>query len=123
MALGLALCGLERLPLPTPGLHVEFGAILVTDYGHSGGTSYFTYTLSDDTFKVDRGGHEWTREVGGDSYTSMDWIIDIDGNRQVVGHCEPVEWEQAVDDLLVEGGLCIENLSTINAEDLRPDED
>ena len=73
VGLGHALHALNRMPEFTPGVAVEFGVVLRQDFEYSGGMRYLYFKIYEDVFKISRGGSEWDKHVGSDSFSEPGW--------------------------------------------------
>jgi hypothetical protein len=57
-------------------------------YEDSGGSRTYSALVSPDLFELDSGGHEWTRETGGDSWSGPRLAVEGDGTHQEHGDIE-----------------------------------
>ena len=77
VGLGHALHALKRMPDTTRGVDVEFGVVLRQDFESSGGMRYLYFKIYEDIFEISRGGSEWDKHVGSDSFSEPGWQIEI----------------------------------------------
>ena len=102
--LGHALYALKRLPDTTPGAYVEFGVAFRQDFEYSGGMRYVTFIICEFAFEISRGGSEWDKHVGSDSFSEPGWRIEIGaGARRECFH-KLADLEEAVQEYLNLGG-------------------
>ena len=73
-----ALAALDRLPKPTPGLHVEYGVCYRTD----GGMRCVEFLVSDWALGISPGGSDYDDATGGDSFSEPGWRVEVDGYRE-----------------------------------------
>lgn len=86
--LGKLLHGLQRLPRATPGIYIEV-TIGSNTPDH---ISYQSITLSDSVFELASGGSEYTPNVGSDSYTSFQFLVEVGGFRENIEVAEVYNW-------------------------------
>lgn len=102
--IGHALYALERLPLVTPGVHVQFGIVIhykseVSSPNNPKKTitlsdmEYIHFFISEDEFEISRGGST-DCGAGHDSYSLPGWYIGLDGSRRT--HCQLYDIEDAI---------------------------
>jgi hypothetical protein len=72
------LFALERLPYASPGVSVDLS---ILERGE-GGSSYVSVELTDQVFRLSRGGSEYTPGVGSDSYVNTDVQLETGGFRE-----------------------------------------
>lgn len=81
IGLGNALYALERLPLVTPGVLSEFGCVYRNGNEDFSSMRYVSFLISDTEFIVSRGGSDFEKELGSDSFSDPGWEIELDGYR------------------------------------------
>lgn len=81
IGLGNALYALERLPLVTPGVLSEFEVVYRHGDEDSNSMRYVSFLISDSSFTVSKGGSDFEKEVGSDSFTDPGWDVGLDGYR------------------------------------------
>lgn len=72
-----ALFALERLPRPTPGVSIGLGVI----YEYNRESTYCDFYISEDEFRLSSGGYAYDEHVGGDSYSSTLFEMEMSGFR------------------------------------------
>jgi len=86
--LGKLLHGLQRLPLPTPGINIS-----VTIGSRTGENLFYqSVELSESSFELSSGGAEYTPGVGSDSHTSFSFLVEVGGFRDNCMFTEIEDW-------------------------------
>ena len=98
LGLQRAVSALQRFPSVTPGVHVECSLSLRGGDENAGEMRFWAFCLSDAEFEVSSGGHVYTRDVGGDTYTNFDFYINKSGGRACDG--DPVHWVEELEDAM-----------------------
>ena len=75
VGLGHALYALNRLPLTTPGVFVEFGVMYSFRNEDTGGRRYIEFAIEENVFRITLGGNEWDKRFGHDNYSRDGWYI------------------------------------------------
>ena len=85
--LGKLLHGLQRLPLPTPGIDICVSIRGETDFG----SSYQSVRLAESSFELLSGGAEYG-PAGSDSYTGFSFLVEVGGFRDDRMLVEVEDW-------------------------------
>lgn len=72
------LFALERLPYATPGVSMDVGIMERVD----GNLSYVSVEIDDGVFRLSTGGHVYSPDVGGDSYSETYFHLETGGFRE-----------------------------------------
>jgi hypothetical protein len=86
--LGKLLQGLQRLPLPTSGVNIT---VSICSTGPSG-SSYQSLLLSESMFEASSGGSDYSPNVGSDSYTTFNFLVEVGGYRENVSYTDIEDW-------------------------------
>ncbi len=79
VGLGHALYALRRLPNSTKGINCEFGIYYENGTSEFRESKYIDFRILEDTFQIISGGHVHDAQIGGDSYSDPEWVIEIGG--------------------------------------------
>lgn len=85
IGLGNALYALERLPITTPGVYVEFSIEYRNGTEQYSEMKYVNFSITENEFQVSVGGSVYDSEIGSDSYTELDYLIGFEGYRLTEG--------------------------------------
>jgi len=88
VGLGKLLHGLQRLPLSTPGVDITVTIANRT----SEDLFYQSVHLSESSFELSSGGAQYTPDVGSDSYTSFNFLVEAGGFRDSTTVTEVEDW-------------------------------
>jgi hypothetical protein len=102
IGLGNALYALNRLPLITPGALSEFGIAYRAGTKEFREMRYITFSISEYTFGISKGGSVYEARVGSDSFSDPGWFIDAGGYRNA--ECELYDIEDSITEYLNLGG-------------------
>ena len=80
VGIGHGLHALERLPSVTDGVNCQFGISYRAGSEGISEMQYCIFRLTEDEFEISVGGSTYDSSVGSDSYSSVDWSFDLDGD-------------------------------------------
>jgi hypothetical protein len=78
----------DSLPDQEPTEFLKLTLTLTARYQDSGGSRTYSVLVSPDLFELDLGGHEWTKEAGGDAWSGPRLVVEADGTHQETGEIE-----------------------------------
>lgn len=82
---------LERLPLVTPGVLVEFSLIYRAGTDAHSYMKYINFRIYESEFEISRGGTVFDSSVGSDCFSEPGWLVNIHGYRET--ECDVFEIE------------------------------
>jgi hypothetical protein len=77
-----AIDALEKLPDITPDIFIIFGVYYRVADEDWGEMRHIDFTVSEDSFRISIGGSVYSKDVGGDSFSSPGWTIETGGYRE-----------------------------------------
>jgi hypothetical protein len=97
----------NSMPDQEPTEPLKLTLSLSARYEDSGGSRTYSVLVSPDLFELYLGGHEWTREAGGDAWSGPRLVVEADGTHQEDGEIEQMlrEMLDAASDLNYE--ICV----------------
>lgn len=78
----------DAMPEQEPIEFLKLTLSLSARYEDSAGSRTYSLLVSSNFFELDLGGHEWTREAGGDAWSGPRLVVEADGTHQEYGEIE-----------------------------------
>ena len=78
----------DSLPNEAPTEFFKLTLDYTVNFDYSGGSRYYTLVVCQDLLEVSLSGYEWTKEVGGDSWSGASLRVESDGSMQRDGDYE-----------------------------------
>lgn len=117
IGLGNALYALERMPLTTPGVFIEFGIVYRAGSESFNEMIYIGFNIFYETFEISRGGSVYNKSVGSDSFSEPGWIVELGGYREAA--CDLEEVESSISEYINLGAtITVSDESKIDYENL-----
>jgi hypothetical protein len=112
VGLGHALYALQRMPVPTERVACEFGIEYRFGDADASEYKYISFSISEEVYRIFRGGSTYDKTTGGDHFSEPGWYIDVHGESNSDG--DLVEVERQVSEFLALGaGISVEDESEI----------
>jgi hypothetical protein len=93
-----AIQALEKLPVVTEGADIEFGVYDRFENEDFSETKYVAFHITEEEFRISRGGSTYDRESGSDTISLPGWHVDVYGERTT--ECEIYQLEGEVAEFL-----------------------